>query len=141
VTDPDATMNLSRAVPDVTHSEFSKVADLILTSRLSARPCRVVLRCSPLELGTNDTAAALARDGALVVGVDLPTYLQRLDTHTGEICHDVVGDIESISRQIQRERGNTSYLTPIVAGIGEGGALAAIMLAQAPAATVAGAVS
>jgi type IV secretory pathway VirJ component len=52
-----------------------------------------------------------------------------------------VGDIESISRQIQRERGSTSYRTPIVAGIGEGGALAAIILAQAPAATIAGAVS
>jgi phosphatidylglycerol lysyltransferase len=90
---------------------------------------------------SDDTAAALARDGALVVGVDLPTYLQRLDTLTGETCHSVVGDIESISRQIQRERGNTSYRTPIVAGLGEGGALAAIILAQAPAATIAGAVS
>jgi phosphatidylglycerol lysyltransferase len=90
---------------------------------------------------SDDTAAALARNGALVVGVDLPTYLQRLNTLTGETCHSVVGDIESISRQIQRERGNTSYRTPIVAGIGEGGALAAIILAQAPAATIAGAVS
>jgi type IV secretory pathway VirJ component len=90
---------------------------------------------------SDDTAAALARDGALVVGVDLPTYLQRLDTHPGETCHGVVGDIESISRQIQRERGSTSYRTPIVAGIGEGGALAAIILAQAPASTIAGAVS
>jgi phosphatidylglycerol lysyltransferase len=90
---------------------------------------------------SDDTAAALAHDGALVVGVDLPTYLQRLDTLTGETCHSVVGDIESISRQIQRERGSTSYRTPIVAGIGEGGALAAITLAQAPGATIAGAVS
>ena len=90
---------------------------------------------------SDDTAAALARDGALVVGVDLPTYLQRLDTHTGETCHGLVGDVEAISRQLQRERGNTSYRTPIVAGIGEGGALAPIILAQAPAATIAGAVS
>jgi type IV secretory pathway VirJ component len=90
---------------------------------------------------SEDTAAALAREGALVVGVDLPAYLQRLDTLTGETCHGVVGNIESISRQIQRERGNTSYLTPIVAGTGEGGALAAIILAQAPPATIAGAVS
>ncbi len=90
---------------------------------------------------TDDTAAALARDGALVVGVDLPAYLQRLQPLAGQTCHNVVGDIESISRQIQRERGSTSYRTPIVAGIGEGGALAAIILAQAPAATIAGAVS
>jgi phosphatidylglycerol lysyltransferase len=90
---------------------------------------------------SDDTAAALARDGALVVGVDLPAYLQRLQPLAGQTCHNVVGDIESISRQIQRERGSTSYRTPIVAGIGEGGALAAIILAQAPAATIAGAVS
>ena len=90
---------------------------------------------------SDDTAAALARDGALVVGVDLPAYLQRLHPLAGQTCHNVVGDIESVSRQIQRERGSTSYRTPIVAGIGEGGALAAIILAQAPAATIAGAVS
>ena len=90
---------------------------------------------------SDDAAAALTRDGALVVGVDLPDYLARLDAHSGEACHDVVGDIDSISRQVQRERGNTSYRTPIVAGIGEGGALAAVILAHAPAATIAGAVS
>lgn len=90
---------------------------------------------------SDDAAAALTRDGALVVGVDLPDYLARLDAHSGEACHDVVGDINSISRQVQRERGNTRYLTPIVAGIGEGGALAPAILAHAPAATIAGAVS
>ena len=42
----------------------------------------------------DDTAAALTRDGALVVGVDLPDYLARLDAHSGEACHDVVGDVE-----------------------------------------------
>ena len=56
---------------------------------------------------SDDAAAALTRDGALVVGVDLPDYLARLDAHSGEACHDVVGDIDSISRQVQRERGNT----------------------------------
>jgi phosphatidylglycerol lysyltransferase len=90
---------------------------------------------------SDDTAAAIAGDGALVMSVDLPAYLQRLHPLPGQTCHNLVGDIESISRQIQRERGDTSYRTPIVAGIGEGGALAAIILAQAPAATIAGAVS
>jgi phosphatidylglycerol lysyltransferase len=89
----------------------------------------------------NDAAVALTRDGALVVGVDLPDYLARLDAHSGEACHDVVGDIDSISRRIQREHGNTQYLTPIIAGIGEGGALAPAILAHAPAATIAGAIS
>ena len=90
---------------------------------------------------SDDAAVALTRDGALVVGVDLPDYLARLDAHSGEACHEVVGDINSISRQLQRERGNAQYLTPIVAGIGEGGALAPVILARAPAATIAGAIS
>ena len=90
---------------------------------------------------SDDAAGALTRDGALVVGVDLPDCLARLDAHLGEACHDVVGDINSISRQVQRERGNTRYLTPIVAGIGEGGALSPAILARAPAATIAGAIS
>jgi type IV secretory pathway VirJ component len=88
---------------------------------------------------TDEAAAALARDGALVLGVDLPSYLRRLDADPGSACHDAVGDIESTSRQIQRDRGNSSYRTPIVAGIGEGGALAGAILAQAPSATIAGA--
>jgi phosphatidylglycerol lysyltransferase len=86
-------------------------------------------------------AAALAQEGALVVGVDLPSYLVRLDSRPPEACHNIVGDVESITRQLQRERSNSSYLTPIVAGIEEGGALAAALLAQAPAATIAGAVA
>src|SRR5262249_6727781 len=84
---------------------------------------------------------ALARDGALVVGVDLPAYLRQLDGHSSEACHNVVGDIETISRQIQREHGNTSYRTPIIAGSGEGGVLAMAILAQAPGGTIAGAVA
>jgi type IV secretory pathway VirJ component len=90
---------------------------------------------------SDDAAIALTREGAFVVGIDLPDYLARLDAHSGEACHDVVGDIDSISRQVQRERGTAQYLTPILAGIGEGGALAPAILARAPAATIAGAVS
>jgi phosphatidylglycerol lysyltransferase len=90
---------------------------------------------------SDEAAAALAHDGALIVGVDLPAFLRRLDAHPDEACHNVVGDIESVSRQIQRERGNVFYRTPIVAGLGEGGALAGAILAQAPAATIAGAVA
>ena len=86
-------------------------------------------------------AAALAHAGAFVVGVDLPAYFHRLDAHPGKKCYDAVADIEFISRQIQRARGNATYRTPILAGVGEGGAFAAATLAQAPADTIAGAVS
>jgi type IV secretory pathway VirJ component len=49
--------------------------------------------------------------------------------------------VEQLSRQLQRERSQANYLTPIVAGVGEGGALAAVTLAEAPPATIDGAVS
>ena len=90
---------------------------------------------------SSEVAAALSRDGALVVGVDLPAYFRRLDARPGQKCYDPVVDIELISRELQRARGNTSYRTPILAGTGEGGAFAAATLAQAPAATIAGAAS
>ena len=86
---------------------------------------------------SNEVAAAAARAGALVVGIDLPAYLRRLDEHRGEECHTGIGDIEWASRQIQR--GSASYHTPILAGFAEGGALAEALLAQARPATVEGA--
>jgi type IV secretory pathway VirJ component len=89
----------------------------------------------------DDVATELAHEGALVVGVDLPGYLKTLDTHQTSACHNGVGDIESVSRWLQRKRGNASYLTPVVAGVGEGGTLAAVLLAQAPAVTIAGAIA
>jgi type IV secretory pathway VirJ component len=84
-----------------------------------------------------DVAAAVANTGALVVGVDLPAYLRRLDQHRSEQCHMGISDIEWASRQIQR--GNAAYHTPILAGFGEGGVLAEALLAQARPATVKGA--
>jgi phosphatidylglycerol lysyltransferase len=86
---------------------------------------------------STEVAAAVAAAGALVVGVDLPAYLRRLDQHPGEQCHTGIGDIEWASRQIQR--GNASYRTPILAGFGEGGVLAEALLVQARPATVKGA--
>jgi type IV secretory pathway VirJ component len=84
-----------------------------------------------------EVAAAVADAGALVVGVDLPAYLRRLDQHRGEQCHMGISDIEWATRQIQR--GNAGYHTPILAGFGEGGVLAEALLAQARPATVKGA--
>lgn len=86
-------------------------------------------------------AAALAKRGASVVGVDLPIYLKHLDAKTKDSCHQAFGAVDFLSRQLQRQQENAAYLTPIVAGIGEGGTLAAAMLAQAPANTLAGAVA
>ena len=50
-------------------------------------------------------------------------------------------DAEWLSRELQRDAEFPSYLTPIVAGVGEGGTLAEMILDGAPPATIAGAVS
>ncbi len=48
----------------------------------------------------------------------------------------MVSDIESLSQQVQRAAGNSAYHLPIVAGVGEGGALALAIAAQTPDATI-----
>jgi type IV secretory pathway VirJ component len=85
-------------------------------------------------------ASALAKAGALVVEVNTPAYLKRLDNEK-ERCHYLVGDADELSRQLQRSFNFPKYLTPALAGRGEGGTLAELALAQAPALTIAGAAS
>ena len=90
---------------------------------------------------SDDAAArAIAGVGALVAEVNTPAYLRRLDK-TDEKCHRLVGDMELLSRELQRDHGFPNYFTPILAGVGEGGTLAAMTLTEAPAATIAGVVS
>lgn len=90
---------------------------------------------------TNDDAAqALGHAGAVVVEVSTPAYLKKLDS-VKEKCHYLVGDAEGLSRQVQRKLSLSQYFTPVLAGIGEGATLAELALADAPAATIAGAAS
>jgi len=86
------------------------------------------------------TAQTIANGGALVAEVDSRRYLHRLDK-LNEKCHALVYDAEWLSRQLQRERRVPNYLTPIVAGVGDGGTVAEMIMIQAPSATIAGAVS
>jgi type IV secretory pathway VirJ component len=91
--------------------------------------------------GADDEAArALARRAAMVVGVDTKAYLQNLSRDSDPRLY-LVADVGVMSQQLERREGNSTYDTPILAGIGEGGALAELILAQAPPATIAGAVS
>lgn len=80
-------------------------------------------------------AQSLNEGGALVIGIDVPSYLQALAKDNGD-CIYMVSDIEALSQQIQRSAGNSDYHLPIVAGAGAGGALALAIAAQTPAATI-----
>ncbi|MCB1884377.1 MAG: virulence factor family protein [Geminicoccaceae bacterium] len=91
--------------------------------------------------GLDDAALALRGQGAAVLEVDLPRYLKGLLASKKDGCHYLGSEIEDTSHRLQAELGTTRYLSPILAGTGAGGALAYAALAQAPAATIAGAAS
>jgi type IV secretory pathway VirJ component len=87
-----------------------------------------------------EAARALAAGGAAVVGVDLSQYLRGLGA-SADGCHYVVAELEALSQALQRELGFAGYQSPVLAGVGAGGTLAYAALAQAPAATLGGAVA
>ncbi|MBP1852057.1 virulence factor family protein [Rhizobium halophytocola] len=79
-------------------------------------------------------AERLQKAGSIVLGIDTPNYLKALSKDDGD-CIYTVSDIEDVSHQLQRQAGATSYIEPVVAGRGAGGALALAILSQTPAAT------
>ncbi|MEZ2306553.1 virulence factor family protein [Paraburkholderia sp. RCC_158] len=89
------------------------------------------------------SADALAKQGALTVGVDTARYAAKLATdpvQKKEACHQLVGDAEALSHQLERQSLSNHYFAPIVAGTGQGATLAMQVLEQAPSNTIAGAV-
>ncbi len=102
----------------------------------------IILFSGGKKLSKVDDAAAqaIANAGALVAEVDSEEYLHRLDK-INEGCHELVYDVEWLSRDLQRSHKFARYLTPIIGGAGEGGTIAGLILDEAPAATIAGAVS
>lgn len=70
-----------------------------------------------------------------MVGIDFREYLKALEADEDE-CIYMISDIESLSQQIQRTAGTSSYRQPILTGIGKGGTLALAMIAQSPVSTV-----
>jgi type IV secretory pathway VirJ component len=91
--------------------------------------------------GDNEKAEAdkLVAEGSVVIGVDFPSYidaLRKYDVSENDGCVYLVSDIESLSQQVQRAAGNSPYHLPIIAGVGEGGALALAIAAQTPDATI-----
>ncbi|MDB5364050.1 MAG: hypothetical protein JWO51_5347 [Rhodospirillales bacterium] len=85
-------------------------------------------------------AAKLAAAGALVIEVDTDTYIANLNALPDK-CFNLGGDIEGLSRQLQHDRAYVTYRSPILAGVGLGGTLAAMALSQVPSATYSGAVA
>lgn len=83
----------------------------------------------------------LVRRGAAVALLSSPRLLATLDAGTRTGCHYALGLFEEFSQAAQRNLGVTTYRRPVIVGSGLGGTLAFLSDLQAPANTIAGAVS
>ena len=85
-------------------------------------------------------SAALADEGAFVVGIDLPTYLRKLAGLSSK-CSYPAGHVEEVAHWIERHEGFSTYTYPLVVGDGDGAPFSYALAAQAPAGTFAGLVT
>lgn len=91
--------------------------------------------------GAMDTAArALAKEGAMVAGIDMPRLRSSL-VKDGDDCVLPDGDLENLSHYLQGYARQPTYRTPLLVGYGSGAALAYAMQAVADEDTFAGAIS
>ncbi|MGH8027719.1 MAG: virulence factor family protein [Pseudoxanthomonas sp.] len=91
--------------------------------------------------GSLDLAArALAKEGAMVAGIDLPRLRAAL-AKGGDECVLPDGDLENLSHYLQGYARQPTYRTPLLVGYGSGAALAYAMQAAADEDTFAGAIS
>ena len=91
--------------------------------------------------GTMDIAArALAKEGAMVAGIDMPRLRAAL-AKDGDDCVLPDGDLENLSHYLQGYARQPTYRTPLLVGYGSGAALAYAMQAVADQDTFAGAIS
>jgi len=90
--------------------------------------------------GVVDMARTLSQMDAVVAGINLPRFLQRLAA-TKETCSYPAADVEGLSKLIQKKLGFTSYEAPVLVGYSSGATLVYALLAQAPPNTFRGAIS
>lgn len=92
------------------------------------------------NLGVRSMADALAREGALVAGIDLPHYQKELRADDGS-CVYPAGELEDFAHFLESKLKLPEYRYPLLAGYSSGASLAYAVLAQAPSGTFAGALS
>lgn len=123
----------------LTFGRFGKV----ILYQTEATPSNVILFVSGdggWNLGVIDMARALSRDGALVAGIDITTYLRALN-RSDESCLYPAADFENLSKYIQKKQGLSTYRRPLLVGYSSGATLVYAVLTQAPPNTFPGAIS
>jgi type IV secretory pathway VirJ component len=137
-------------VPSPPHSAAGNAARLshgrfkdFLVYEPAGPPTGFVLFLSGDE-GWNSTADAMARhlvqQGAMVAGIDWAKFKANLEAD-GDQCVFPDGDLENLSHFVQAYFHTATYLSPILAGVSSGAAMAYATLAQAPRNTFAAALT
>ncbi|TAH48774.1 MAG: virulence factor family protein [Betaproteobacteria bacterium] len=81
-------------------------------------------------------AGTLAGRGQIVIGVDLAATQRRMAANP-DACVTLIGEIEAVSHQVQREAHTPAYHFPVLAGMQAGGTMALQVAGQASTATIA----
>lgn len=85
-------------------------------------------------------AQSLARQGALVAGIDTPAFFRNLEKDGGQ-CVSPDGDLENLSHFLQAYYRLPTYRPALLVGSSSGAQFVYAMLAQAPADTFGGGIS
>ncbi len=96
------------------------------------------------NLGVVSMARALAKEGAVVIGVDIRRYLASLRAAAQKpdaSCSSLAGDFETLSHRIQKQIGMTEYQVPVLVGYSSGATVVYAALVQSPPGTFEGAMS
>lgn len=118
------------AVTEVSHGRFERVRVLMP----EAGPGRVVIWFAGDAARAGERRAqieALRADGAMVALVD-GARLRQVLARDGGACAFSAGDVENFSRYLQAFQHVPTYRLPLLAGDGDGAALAYAVAAQAP---------
>ena len=116
------------AVESLTHGRFSRFA--LYAPAGSVQQFVILLSDADGWTPAMDRMALQMRDaGALVAGIDTAALLTALDD--GGECVNAVGDFENLAHFVQGYAHVRGYFAPVLAGVGAGGALAYVTLAQA----------
>jgi type IV secretory pathway VirJ component len=123
----------------VEFGRFGKVA----LYRPTGQPSELVLFLSGdggWSLGVIDMAKRLAEDGALVAGIDIIRFKNKL-LDSSQSCLYPAGDLESLAHFLEGKFHFPRYVNPILVGYSSGATMAYTTLAQAPSGTFKGGLS
>lgn len=136
-------MNLASAEEVIVDRRFGKLTIYKPELSLGESPKSLVLFISGdggWQYGVINMARFIAREGALVVGINAKSYNTYL-AQQSKGCIYPAADFEQLSMFLQRKFGFKSYQKPLLAGYSYGATLVYALLVQAPSGTFSGGIA